>query len=48
MSGKKDQARKKKVSKVKLKSKFARLYLESLKIVGRHDIGYPDPSEIVI
>jgi hypothetical protein len=48
MSGKKGQAKKKKGSKVKLESKFARLYIESLKIIGRHEVGYPDPNEIVI
>lgn len=48
MSGKKCQAKKKKVSKVKPKSKFAQLYNESSRILGKHRVGYPNPNDIII
>lgn len=48
MSNKKDQPKKKKAFKVKLKSKFAQLYNESSRILGKHRVGYPNPNEIVI
>lgn len=35
-------------SKAKPKSKFAQLYRESLRILGRHSVRYPNPNDILI
>lgn len=48
MSSKKDQVKKRKVSRVKPKSKFAKLYIESSRILGKHRVGYPNPNDILI
>lgn len=37
-----------KVTEAKPKSKFAQIYIESSRILGRHLAGYPNPNEIVI